>query len=302
MPTALRGGKNMAINFTLSQTGTSRFAQVIGSGDPKFLVGKETVYEHTKHGLFNLSIPNGILYKPEDYNAEYGFWAYFIAPTAKAESNNSFVCLNTYDRARFTFSFMQYAAHVPNGDFVKFFKELLALPNAQDYFPKLIVQNSRIFYRESTGSLTQLEDNTTTDALMKYLNPSLDHIENQELICAARMVHWATNDANHRRIQVKVAIEHFKENMKRYAQSYNLDGYPDKVCQMVCDIRHQGRATSQQIINALNTGGNFETAYSRLCQLGNYPSRVTKVRTVINNLIGAGKFGKKYRLATNDFA
>lgn len=293
----------MAINFSFSQSGTSRFAQVIGSSDPKFLVGKETVFQHTKHGLFNLSLPNGLAYKPDDYKTEYGFWAYFIAPTAKAESNNSFVCLNTYDRARFTFSFMQYAAHVPDGDFVKFFKELLALPAAQDYFPKLVVDNNRIFYRESTGTLTQLENDTTTEGLMKYLNPSLDQIENQEIICAARMVHWATNDAGHRRIQVKIAIEHFKENMKRYAESYNLDGYPDKVCQIICDIRHQGRATSQQIINALNTGGDFEAAYTRLLQLGQplYASRISTVRTVIKKLSDNGVFGKKYKKSTNDF-
>jgi len=293
----------MAINFAFSQSGTSRFAQVIGSGEPKFLIGKETVYQHTKHGLYNLSIPNGLAYKPEDYKAEYGFWAYFIAPTAKAESNNSFVCLNTYDRARFTFSFMQYAAHVPNGDFVRFFKELLALPAAKEYFPKLVVQNKRIFYRETSGTMTQLEDDATTEGLMNYLNPSLDQIENQEVICAARLIHWATKDAAHRRLQVKVAVEHFKENMKQYARSYNLDGFPAKVCQVICDIRHQGRATSQQIINALDTGGNFETAYTRLLQLGQplYPSRISTVRAAIKNLTDAGVFGKKYKLAKNDF-
>jgi hypothetical protein len=293
----------MAINFSFSQSGTSRFAQVIGGGQPKFLVGKETVYQHTKHGLYNLSIPNGLAYKPDDYSGEYGFWAYFIAPTAKAESNNSFVCLNTYDRARFTFSFMQYAAHVPNGDFVKFFRQLLALPNAADYFPKLVLQNNRIFYRQSTGALTQLESDQSTENLMDYLNPSLNAIENQELICAARMVHWATNDPQHRRIQVKIAIDHFKENMKRYAQSYNLDGYPDKICQIICDIRHQGRASSQQIINALNSGGNFETAYNRLLQLGQplYASRINTVRAVIKNLTDAGIFGKKYKFSTNEF-
>jgi hypothetical protein len=293
----------MAINFTFSQSGTSRFAQVIGSTAPKFMVGKETVYQHTKHGLYNLSIPNGLAYKPEDYTKEYGFWAYFIAPTAKAESNNSFLCLNTYDRAYFTFSFMQYAAHVPNGDFVKFFKELLALPNGKDYFPKLVLHNNRIHYKESSGTLTQLETDTSTQKLMEYLNPSLDNIENQELICAARMVHWATNDAAHRRVQVKVAIEHFKENMKRYASAYNLDGYPAKVCQVVCDIRHQGRASSQQIITALNTKGDYEAAYNKLLQLGQplYASRITAVRGVIKTLTDGGLFNKKYKVSKNDF-
>ena len=293
----------MAINFSFSQSGTSRFAQVIGSGEPKFLVGTETVYQQTNHGLYNLSTLNGAVYDPDDYKNQYDFWAYFIAPTAKAESNNSFVCLNTYDRARFTFSFMQYAAHVPNGDFVRFFRELLALPAATDYLPKLVLQENRIFYREATGALTQLESDDSTAKLMDYLNPSLDNIENQELICAARLIHWATSDAKHRQIQVKVAVEHFKENMKRYAQSYNLDGYPAKVCQVVCDIRHQGRATSQQIINALNTGGDFDTAYNRLLQLGQplYASRISTVRAAIKNLIDSGKFGKKYKTAAGEF-
>ena len=293
----------MAINFTFSNSGTSRFAQVIGSSEAKFLVGKETVYQHTKHGLFNLSTPGGIAFKPDDYKTEYGFWAHFIAPTAKAESSNSFVCLNTYDRAAFTFSFMQYAAHVPNGDFVVFFKELLALPNAADYFPKLSVQQNRIFFRETSGTLTQLENDATTEGLMKYLNPSLDGIENQELVCAARMVHWATNDAKHRRLQVKVAVEHFKKNMKQYAQSYNLDGFPANVCQIICDIRHQGRASSQQIINALNTNGNFEAAYNRLLQLGQplYASRISTVRGAIKNLTDAGLFNKKYKVSKSDF-
>lgn len=292
----------MAINFSFSQTGTARYATVIGNTAPKFLVGKETVYKGNV-GLYNLSVPDGIAYDAAKYAGAYGFWAYFIAPTAKAESNNSFVCLNTYDRAKFTFSFMQYAAHVPNGDFVKFFKELLVLPNAGDYFPKLVLKNKRIHYRESSGTLTQLETDASTEKLMEYLNPTLGAIENQELISAARFVHWAMNDAAHRKLQVKIAIDHFKENMKRYAESYNLDGFPDKVCQVVCDIRHQGRATSQQIINALNTGGNYDLAYNKLLQLGQplYATRIATIRSVINKLLTDGIFGKKYKLSTNSF-
>jgi len=293
----------VAINFTFSHSGTSWSAQVVGNAAPKFLVGKETVYEHTLHGLYNTQTPNGVAYDAANYAPNYDFWAYFIAPTAKAESNNSFVCLNTYDRARFTFSFMQYAAHVPNGDFVRFFMELLALPNAGDYFPRLVLQNHRIFYRESSGALTQLENDTSTQPLMDYLNPTLAGVENQELICAARMVHWATNDPAHREVQVRVAVEHFKTNMKQYASSYNLDGYPDKVCQLVCDIRHQGRAKSQHIIDALNTGGNHDAAYNRLLQLGQpkYASRIATVRSVINKLVADGTFVRKYDAATNSF-
>ncbi|MEI6709010.1 MAG: hypothetical protein WCK96_17950 [Methylococcales bacterium] len=292
----------MALNFDFSQTGSSHFAQVIGSGQPPFFVGKETVYKGN-HGLFNLSPPSGLSYAPDTYKDDYGFWAYFIAPTAKAESNNSFVCLNTYDRARFTFGFMQYAAHVANGDFVRYFRQLLALPNAQDYFPKLVLQNSRIFYRDTGGALTQLENATSTLGLLNYLNPSLDRIENQELICAARMVHWATNDVKHRELQVKIAIELFKENMKEYASSYNLDGYPDRVCQVICDIRHQGRATSRQVIKAINTSSDYDLAYENLLELGLplYAERIKTIRKEIKKLQEAGIFGKKYDQSIDDF-
>ena len=292
----------MVLNFVFSQTGNSHFAEVIGSGKPPFFVGKETVYQGG-HGLFNLSPPSGLSYDPDTYKGDYGFWAYFIAPTAKVESNNSFVCLNTYDRARFTFGFMQYAAHVANGDFVRYFRQLLTLPNAQDYFPKLVLQNSRIFYRDTGGALTQLEDATSTLGLLNYLNPSLNQIESQELICAARMVHWATNDVKHQELQVKVAIEFFKENMKEYAKSYNLDGYPDRVCQVICDLRHQGAASSRQIIRAINTGGDYNLAYDNLLDIRPplYVPRDKTIRKEISKLETAGIFGKKYDLSSGEF-
>lgn len=69
------------------------------------MVGKETLYDGNKHGLYNTSLTAGGAYDRAQYIGDYGFWAYFIAPKAKGESNNSFTYLNTYDRAKFTFSF-----------------------------------------------------------------------------------------------------------------------------------------------------------------------------------------------------
>jgi len=114
---------------------TVNYARLNGSTQPKFVIGYRTMYEGN-FGLFNTQVTQGLIYNPADYAAGFGFWAYFIHPTAMAESKGSYLCLNTYDRAKFTFSFMQYAAHVPNGDFVIFFRKLLALPNAADYFPR----------------------------------------------------------------------------------------------------------------------------------------------------------------------
>lgn len=297
----------MAIDFTitsnvLSSGRTTYSAQKNNSQEPKFTIGFRTKYEDN-FGLFNTSVTANQVYLPVDYEAEYGFWANFIYPTAMAESGGSFKCLNTYDRAKFTFSFMQYAAHVPNGDFVHFFKKLLALPNAKDYFPKIVLQNDKIFYKNNNGTLSQLENDTSTQALMDYLNPSLNEVENQELICAARFVHWSVNDLQHRQIQVKTAIDLYKKNMEAYHKRFGLDQAPAKVCQLICDIRHQGRGTNDRIANALNTNGNFEKAYQNLCSIGsaNYQSRITTVKNTINKLTTQGKFGFKYDASEKDF-
>lgn len=145
----------MAIDFSITSavtpSGRTAFnAQRINSAEPKFNIGNKTMYEGN-FGLFNTSVAAGQIYNPEDYVAKYGFWAYFIYPTAMAESAGSFKCLNTYDRAQFTFSFMQYAAHIPNGDFVKFFRKLLKLPKAADYFPKLVFPITAFFINRLMG-------------------------------------------------------------------------------------------------------------------------------------------------------
>jgi hypothetical protein len=166
------------------------YGQLTNSTQPKFIIGYSTLYQGNV-GLYNTKPGTTPAYHPSSFENQFDFWANFIFPTAKAESNGLYHCLNTYDRARFTFSFMQYAAHVPNGDFVIFFKKLLQTPEAANYFPKLTLQNNRIHYRNSNGTLSQLESDTSTEALMNYLNPSLNEIETQEKICSARFVHWA---------------------------------------------------------------------------------------------------------------
>jgi len=279
-------------------------AQLNNSAEPKFTIGYKTLYQQVNFGLFNTDVKAGQeVYDPVIFAPQFDFWAYFIYPTALAESRGSYWCLNTYDRAKFTFSFMQYAAHVPNGDFVIFFKKLLSLPSGSDYFPKLVLQNGRIFYRNANNTLDQLESDSSTQKLMDYLNPSLNEIEHQEQVCAARMVHWARTDSSNRRVQVETAIDHFKSNMIEYDHRFGLDEVPAKVCQMICDIRHQGRGKNDRIANALNTGGDFEKAFNNLCTIGdaNYKPRIDTVRKTIKTLEAAGLFSKKYKRAGNTF-
>ncbi len=297
----------MAFDFKLRSQVTEKgktafYAKLANSTEGEFFVGYRTKYKD-RFGLYNANQSSKLVYKGVDYEAEFGFWAYFIEPTAIAESNGSFICLNTYDRAYFTFGFMQFAAHVANGDFIHFLKNLLALPNAKDYFPRLEIFNNRIFYVADSGKQTQLESNESSKGLMEYFNPSTNEVENQELICAARMIHWATNDLNNRKIQVSESINLYNNNLKKYHKRFNLEGYPAKVCFMICDILHQGRGDYDRIGYALDTNGNFEEAYDNLCSVGekNYAERIRTVKKRINELESNNTFKKVYQSETNTF-
>lgn len=295
----------MPFNFQLSSNvlpnGRSAYYAKLPNESTRTLVGYKTRYEGNI-GLYNTQVNQNLIYKPENFT-DKGFWAYFIYPTVKAESGGSYFCLNTYDRARFTFTFMQFAAHVPNGDFVHYLKALLTLPLALYYFPRLRVQNNRIFYRADNGALSQLEDDNSTERLMNYLNPTLQDVETQEHICAARFVHWAINDPLHRALQVEHAIALYKKNMVTYDQRLELNNAPAKVCLMVCDILHQGRANYNRIGLALSTNGDYEQAYRNLLRIGevNYSDRISTLRSTITNLSNQNLFSKKWSRTSQDF-
>ncbi|GAA4736555.1 hypothetical protein [Flavisolibacter ginsenosidimutans] len=286
------------IQFIISRQEAKYFAS---TNDFKFYVGTETVYQG-QHGLFNYNRSDGPIYKPEDFETKYSNWAWFIQPTASCESKGSFHCLNTYDRAAFTFTFMQFAAHVPNGDFVTFFRALLILPEAKDYFPFLELRDGRIWYVKNQTA-TQLEDSTSTAPLMKYLNSDISNIDDQEVITAARFVHWAQNSDSHRSVQVNTAIDLFKNNMKEHSIRFNLDGWPDYICQTICDIFHQGRAKYRLVSDIISGNSDREVIYNKLINIGNdvYANRIETLKTVHRQLRESGKFGKKYNAQLNSF-
>src|SRR6478672_3369304 len=119
----------MAILFKISRDGRDFFCQA--DNGPKYFVGRRVPYEDNI-GLYNVfsgSKLQKLEFDPSNYQNEFGFWAEFIDPTAQCEGRN-FLTLNSYDRAAFTFGFGQFAAHVPNGDFVRYFRGLLQRPEA----------------------------------------------------------------------------------------------------------------------------------------------------------------------------
>jgi len=281
--------------------GRKWFAQMDSGSE--FFVGREVPYK-ANWGLTNYSDDSAGLYKPAIYRAQYGFWADFIYPTVVCESNGGhFNCLNTYDSAYFTFGFLQYAAHVPNGDFVQFFTKLLKSSLGKGYFSDLKVEDNQILRKTASGTIA-LTTNTSTRRLMEYLNPTLASVEEIEVIQAAKFVHWSINSQEQRDMQVSFGISHFKQAMQNYATHYPLDGAPDKVCIVVADIRHQGRAKSQAIMEALDTDGDWKSAFRKLIELGrdNYKERITSLKDSIANLESTSILGKRvYSKRDKDF-
>lgn len=271
------------VSFTLKD-GNKYFGRI---DDQEFFIGSRVAFEGNK-GLMNVSGSKAQRYQRDQYRPLYGIWADMLHPTALVEGA-LYHTLNTYDRAAFTFTFLQFAAHVPNGDFVLFLRALLKLAQAEDYFPDLQLKDNRIC-RITDNGLLPLESNESTRGLMQYLNPSAAQVEDSEIIQAAKFIHWAQNDPDHRHTQIEVGIRFFKDKMARYAQQYRLDGVDDAVCLVVADIRHQGRARSPEIASALASPKPLDA----LLQLGEgrYPRRVADLRKEIDKLTHEGALGQ----------
>lgn len=281
------------VEFTLEQ-GNKYFGKINGT---RFFIGNRVPFDGGK-GLMNIKGTPAQRYNRDEFREAHGFWADFIHPTAMAEGA-LYHTLNTYDRARFTFTFLQYAAHVPNGDFVVFFRELLKLPLAVEYFPDLTLVNNRISRVTDHGTVP-LESDSSTSGLMDFLNPSRSQVEDNEVIQAAKFVHWSQNDPLHRQTQIDTGIKHFKKKMVNYANTFDLDGALDSVCLVIADIRHQGRAKNVVIANALNSSKPLDSLLNIGAQ--SFPERIATLKREIKKLTDEGTLGThKYSLAQKDF-
>jgi hypothetical protein len=281
------------VEFTLEQ-GNKYFGKIDGN---RFFIGNREPFDGGK-GLMNIKGTAAQRYNRDEFREAHGFWADFIHPTAMAEGA-LYHTLNTYDRARFTFTFLQYAAHVPNGDFVVFFRELLKLPLATEYFPDVALVNNRISRVTDHGTVP-LESDSSTSGLMDFLNPSRSQVEDNEVIQAAKFVHWSQNDPLHRQAQIDTGIKHFKQKMVNYANTFDLDGALDSVCLVIADIRHQGRAKNVVIASALNSSKPLDSLLSIGAQ--RFPERIATLKREIKKLTDEGTLGThKYSLAEKDF-
>ncbi|MBR0670200.1 hypothetical protein [Neoroseomonas soli] len=230
----------MAILFRIIRNGDDFSASADG-GSP-FFVGRRVPFQGNI-GLFNIfrgTKLERLDYAASDFTGAFGFWAEFVEPTAACEGRN-FLTLNTYDRAAFTFGFAQFAAHVPNGDFVRYFRMLLGRPEAADYFPNLALVNGRICRDEGGPVPKPLEDDASTEALMDYLNPDLSEVQDAEVIAAAKLIHWTSNVVEAREAQVQVMTDAYRGFVRRADARVGIDGRSAELCCVIADILHHGR-------------------------------------------------------------
>lgn len=275
------------------QDGKKWLARV--DADPEFVVGQQ-FKNGSRLGLFNSADPIGPFYRGADWQADLGIWARLLEPSAMAEGEGNMVALNTWDSARFTFGFIQFAAHTPNENLVVLLRRLLALPLAAHYFPELSLVNGRI-HHATRGAL---ESATSTAALQSYLNPNPAAIDGgSEVSCAARLMHWTRADAAARRIQVSTGVDKMRAYLARKAA--DVDGRSDVLCFLVWDIAHQGRA--QSYANQVRPALQAADPEAALLAIGadRFSGRIATLRREIGRLRAAGVLDRhRYDRASQD--
>lgn len=233
----------MAILFSIYREGRDFYCTA--DGGPRFFVGRQVPYKGNI-GLYNVfrgSPLQKLNYSGANYLGEFGFWAEFIEPTAWCEGRN-FLTINSYDRAAFTFGFGQFAAHVENGDFVHYFRRLLGRPEAREYFPSLDVIGGRI-HKIDGNSPRGLESDQSTQPLMDYLNPTLNRVEDEEVIAAAKFIHWTARVRETRLLQIEEMVRIMREHLRRADARGLIDGKGAGLCCVVADVLHNGRGLRQ---------------------------------------------------------
>jgi DNA-binding HxlR family transcriptional regulator len=280
----------------VEREGSRLYARI--NGEPRFYIGSDVRYG-SRRGLANLYNPQGPLYQPEDWEDDHGPWAWYLYPTIRCESRGFFTCLNTYDRARFTFGHMQLAAHTPDDNFVSILRQMLQLPAARAYFPDLTLVDGRV-HRRTDGGTEILETGDTTAPLQNYLNPVENAVDDAEADRAARIIDWCVRDPALRELNVRFTVEQQRRKLAYYATRLPLDGLVDKLVLVVLDVLHQGRGGFQSLGRALEDDDPFDA----LLNIGSssFRERVATLRLALRELEEQDRIGRRvYSRAEGDF-
>jgi len=292
-------GSQMPFLFQIERVGNNFFCRA--DSGLRFFIGRRVPYE-SNIGLYNIfsqSPLEKLLFRAVDFSDAIGFWANFVEPTAICEGRN-FLTLNTYDRAAFTFGFGQFAAHVPNGDFVQYLRSLLRTPSSLEYFPHLTIENGRICSVASSGALVQLEDDGSTEKLMRHLNPTLDEVEDSEVVAAAKLIHWTSNVPSARQAQIDQMVTTFKSFMRRAEARIEMSNRPASQCCVIADILHHGRG-GKMTWPLIDAAVKSSKPFLNLVEIGapKWDDRKRKLRKAIEADISFGD--KVWSLTNHDF-
>lgn len=296
------------IGFDLEKVGRQWFASPGGNSAERFYVGRETKNGNYVGLFMRTSEYYGPTYRATDYVDRYDHWAQLMELTGFCESKNHFNLINTYDSAKFTFGFYQFAAHTAHDNLILLFRALMGLSNATDYFPELIIHEGRLHRIDENGGRTDLEVETATgpggrrqlQRFMDFLNAKRLEHDMQEVLQSARVIHWANGDPVQRDLQVEVANDILQSKMaRRYARWYDLDGQSDTICALVADIHHQGRASKSKVRGALRSNNPVE----KLITINpGYTGRIADLRKKIAEMTDSGQLGRKtYDVGLNEF-
>ncbi len=291
------------IAFDFRVAGKRHFATPVGGSE--FYLGRETKYG-TRIGLGRgVAEYWGLRFRAADYPT-IGHWGDLLELTGHCESANSFNCINSYDRAAFTFGFYQLAAHTPDDNLLLLLRRAAALPEAAAYLPGFFLQGGSLRWRDASGQITDLEATGMIDgerqniALMHHLNPDPDAVGEAERSYAARLTHWSEQSAAFRQTQVDVAFAILAKKMRVYDARYGLDGKSDTVCAVIADIHHQGRAKVSAVRKALAAADPGEAL---ILVDPNETGRIANLRAKLAEMEAAGRLGqRRYVAASNAFA
>lgn len=228
------------MDFAIEQRGRDYWCSVDG-GAPWF-VARRVAYQG-RIGLSNVfagSPLKELVFKAANYAPDVGIWAQIIAPTIGCEGG-SFLAVNSYDRAAFSFGIGQFAAHVPDGDFVRWLRALLARPEAAGYLPDLGVAGGRVARMAPGNPPEPLESARDTKPLMTYFNPQPDAVDPQEVLIAARLMHWAATSRSARVAQIHQMIASMRASLMRADARGLIDGKSAACCCVIADLLHHGR-------------------------------------------------------------
>ncbi|NVZ70965.1 hypothetical protein [Pseudomonas costantinii] len=283
----------------LSQEGKEHFASINGS--PKFLLGSETVYKG--YGGLYQPHPYGTKYDSTAYASSYGTYAAILEVIAAGESEKHFNCLNTYDRAAFTFGVFQLAAHTPSDNLILLFRRLVVeSKDFQDFFPDLKLVSGEL-HRVVGDHTVTLETEyprpgrskeTNLNDFMAYLNADKSKVDPTELNAAAKLIYLANNNKDFNALQVDMTAQIIMKRMRNhYSTAFSLEGVSDLICAAIADIRHQSRGSDTEIRDVLKAHSVESDRVSALCKIGerDYASRCKTLKEELNDAKAKGRLG-----------